>query len=233
MRSLEGVGKAHSLVDIDVRFNQLKGKIPAELENLVNLESFTCSENAFTGPVPELKALRKLNTLRMSSNKLTGTLPSFSGHPEMKSLDLSENQLVGSIPSNFLETANVQQSVFLDLSENRLTGTIPGELSRFTDLTLFLRDNKIKAIDPGLCSLEGWNEGDVGTFECDGLLCPIGTSSFSGRASRSGATCEPCGKKTTSNYFGSTNCSAAMASLGAGAIGLLSVSALAIIGLLM
>jgi Leucine-rich repeat (LRR) protein len=232
IRSLEGIGAAHSLIDVDVRFNQLTGTIPKEIENLVNLQSFTCSENKFTGTVPEFAALRKLNTLRMSNNRLTGTLPSFSGHPEMKSLDVSENGLVGSIRHDFFETADAQQSVFLDLSENMLTGTVPGELSRFTDITLYLRDNKIEGIDPDLCALEDWNGGDVGIFQCDGILCPSGSYSSSGRASRAGAVCEPCNKN---KYFGGSNCgtSSATARFRGSAIGILSVTVLTIIGLLL
>ena len=135
MRSLEGIGGARSLVDVDVRFNQLAGKIPKEIENLVNLQSFTCSENKFTGTIPELSGLRKLNTLRMTNNMLTGTLPAFPDHPEMNTLDLSENRLAGSIPHNFLETANAEQTFFLDLSENRLTGIVP---ESFLDLPILL-----------------------------------------------------------------------------------------------
>ena len=229
-RSLRGIGEARSLVDIDIRFNQLTGTLPKEIERLEKLETFTCSENRFTGTVPEWTALRKLNTLRMSNNMFTGTLPSFSGHPEMASLDLSENKLNGTIPKNLLETASPDESVFLDLSENMLTGTIPGELARFTDLTLFLRNNRIEAIDPDLCSLEDWNEGDVGRFECDGILCPSGTYSPSGRASRAGATCKRCGEN---KFFGGTDCSEANARLNGGMIGSFSIFVLALIGLLL
>jgi Leucine-rich repeat (LRR) protein len=226
LRSLEGIGSARSLVDVDVRFNNLAGTIPKELDNLVNLQSFTCSQNDFSGPVPELTALRKLNTLRMSNNQLTGTLPTFASHPELKSLDLSENNLIGTIPSNFMESVNEQQTIFLDLSENRLTGNVPGELSRFAELTLYLRENRIEGIDPGLCSMDGWNEGDVGSFQCDGILCPTGTYSPTGRASRTGATCELCSQNT---YFGSTTCGSSGATARFGAMGLLTVSGLTIV----
>ena len=230
LSSLQGIGLAKSLIDLDVRFNQLAGKLPQEIENLTNLQSFTCADNALTGPVPEFTSNRRLNTLRMGSNMFTGSLPSFAQHAEMKSLDVSESRLIGSIPSDFLETADVDQIIIIDLSENDLTGVVPGELSRFSDLTIYLRDNRFSGIDPGLCLEELWNDGDVGTYQCDGIMCPAGTFSSSGRASRTGALCESCGKN---KHLGRTTCgsdSASMPSFRVGAIGWLITTALAIFG---
>ena len=201
--SLQGLGSSPSLVDVDLRFNRLTGKLPTELQNLSTLESFTCSDNELTGKVPEFSSNQRLTSLRLGNNQFTGTLPSFARHPELQSLDLSENKLVGSIPSDLLEAAGEQLTIYIDLSENRLTGTVPGELSRFTDLTLYLRDNKINAIDPSLCSLSDWNGGDVESYGCDAILCPDGTYSESGRASEDGGPCLECNKNSN---FGSTTC---------------------------
>jgi Leucine-rich repeat (LRR) protein len=230
LSSLQGIGLARSLIDLDVRFNQLAGKLPQEMENLTNLQSFTCADNALTGPVPEFAGNRRLNTLRMGSNMFTGSLPSFARHAEMKSLDVSESRLIGSIPSDFLETADVNQIMIIDLSENDLTGVVPGKLSRFSDLTIYLRDNRFSGIDPGLCLVESWNDGDVGTYQCDGIMCPAGTFSSSGRASRTGATCESCGKN---KHLGRTTCgndSASMPRFRVDASGWLITTALAIFG---
>jgi hypothetical protein len=230
LSSLQGIGLASSLIDLDVRFNQLAGKLPQEIENLTNLQTFTCADNALTGPVPEFAGNRRLNTLRMGSNMFTGSLPSFARHAEMKSLDISENRLIGPIPSDFIETADVNQIIIIDLSENDLTGVVPGELSRFTDLTIYLRDNMFSGIDPGLCLEELWNDGDVGTYQCDGIMCPAGTFSSSGRASRTGATCETCGKN---KHLGRTTCgndSASTPSFRVGVSGWLITTALAIVG---
>lgn len=202
IRSLNGIGLGRSLVDIDVRFNNLDGPIPPEISSLVNLESFTCSHNAFTGTVPELTAIRTLTTLRMGNNEFTGTLPSFSKHPLLKTIDLSENSLVGPIPGTLLSSVAESEEVFLDLSSNMLTGTVPGELARFEDLTIFLRDNRIEGINPNLCEQTRFNNGDVGTYDCDGILCPSGMMSPTGRASDSGE-CVSCSRN---EYFGSTTC---------------------------
>lgn len=202
IRSLFGLGLGRSLVDIDVRFNNLEGQIPPDISSLVNLESFTCSHNAFTGTVPDLTAIRTLTTLRMGNNRFTGTVPSFSRHPSLKSIDLSENSLEGPIPPSMLSSLADSAEVFIDLSSNMLTGTVPGELARFQDLTIFLRDNRIEGINPNLCEQERFNNGDVGVYECDGILCPSGMMSPTGRATDSGE-CVPCSRN---EYFGSTTC---------------------------
>lgn len=205
LQSLNGIGDGLSLVDIDVGFNQLVGQIPTEVQNLVNLESFSGSINAFTGPVPDFSNLRKLSAVRLSDNKLTGTLPSFSRHSNMKAIDLSDNNLDGPIPSNFLETVNQEESLIVDLSDNMLTGNVPGSLGRVKDLTIYLRDNRIVGIDPSLCSKDDWNKGDVGSFQCDGILCPSRTYAVNGRASRTGSSCESCNKN---QYYGGSTCGA-------------------------
>ena len=216
--SLKGIGQGISLVNVDVRFNNLGGPIPAELSKLVNLESFTCSENDLTGMVPSLDGLRKLTTLRMSNNKLTGTLPSFAQHPSLVALDLSQNKLVGSIPSTMLASVAASAAIFLDLSTNSLTGTVPGELARFTDLTIFLRENRIEGINSNLCDMSQWNDGDVGRYKCDGILCPAGTFSPTGRASKT----DQCMKCSKDKYLGSITCGGSSAAgRFAGALGLL------------
>jgi Leucine-rich repeat (LRR) protein len=203
LRSLSGIGAGLSLVDVDVGFNQLAGPIPAGIKDLVNLESFSGTVNAFTGIVPDVSDLRKLSALRLSENKLTGSIPSFARHSNIKSIDLSNNNMVGQIPLDFLEAVNEEESLFVDLSDNMLTGFVPGSLRRFEDLTIYLRDNRITGIDPSLCSKDSWNEGDVGNFQCDGILCPVGTFAAKGRASDFASTCESCDKN---QYFGGTTC---------------------------
>ena len=203
LRSLDGIEDSLSLVDIDVGFNQLVGSIPTGLNNLVNLENFSGATNAFTGPVPDLSSLRKLSTIRLGENKLTGRLPSFSRHSNIKAVDLSDNALSGQIPSNFLETVNQEESIFVNLSDNMLSGVVPGGLSHIKDMTIYLRDNRIGGIDTFLCASDRWNEGDVGSFQCDGILCPSGTYAVNGRASMNGSSCEPCKKN---KYYGGSTC---------------------------
>jgi len=206
LQSLKGLGGGLSLVEVDVGFNQLSGSIPAGIQNLVNLDTFDGSVNSFTGPVPDFSNLRKLGAIRLGDNQLTGSLPSFSRHSNIKAIDLSENNLVGPLPSNFLEAVNQEERLFVDLSGNMLTGNVPGSLGRVKDLTIYLRDNRIGGIDPSLCSKDQWNEGDVESFRCDGILCPAGTYAVTkGRASRDGSSCEACG---LNEFYGGTTCGA-------------------------
>eukprot|EP00533_Pseudo-nitzschia_delicatissima_P004848 CAMPEP_0116113460 /NCGR_PEP_ID=MMETSP0327-20121206/19520_1 /TAXON_ID=44447 /ORGANISM="Pseudo-nitzschia delicatissima, Strain B596" /LENGTH=2649 /DNA_ID=CAMNT_0003606819 /DNA_START=275 /DNA_END=8224 /DNA_ORIENTATION=- len=203
LQSLNGIGNGLSLVDIDIGFNQLAGPIPTGMLSLVDLENFNGAINAFTGSVPDFSNLRKLSTIRLGGNKLTGKLPSFARHSNIKAVDLSDNNLSGPIPANFLETVNEEGSIFVDLSDNMLAGNVPGSLSRVKDMTIYLRDNRIAGIDSSLCSKDGWNEGDVGSFQCDGILCPSGTYAIHGRASRTGSSCETCNKN---KFYGGTTC---------------------------
>lgn len=209
LSSISGVGKAVSLLELDLRFNKLTGAIPNDdLETLVNIESLSLSDNVFTGEVPtSLKSMTKLKKLRLGSNRLTGTLPDFAEHSLLKSIDLSNNQLTGSIPVTLLQSADPSQEIFLDLSTNLLTGAIPGALARFNTMSIYLRNNQISTLHPDLCTKEEWMEGDVGNFDCDGLLCAPGTFSDKGRQSKAGLPCRACEE---SLFYGSTTCGGLM-----------------------
>lgn len=202
--SIDGIGKATHLEELDMRFNNIQGKISdEELENLSNLVSLSLSDNQFSGSIPAaLQDLSNLKKLRLGNNKFSGTLPDFATHTELKSIDLSGNKLSGTIPKALLQNVHTNEDIFVDLSHNRLSGMVPGSLSRFDSLTIYLRENHISAIDPVLCSKDAWMEGDVGDFDCDGLLCKPGSYSEIGRESKS-ETCKPC---KLAAYYGSSNC---------------------------
>ena len=204
LESLDGIGKAVSLVDLDVRFNRVKGQLPAEMKDLRKLQSFSCANNLLTGPVPDFATNQKLVTLRLGTNRFTGTVPSFDSHRELTTLDLSDNELRGTIPSNLLETADVSAEIFLDLSSNALTGTVPGTLERFDHMTLLLKDNQISGIDPSLCDKSSWNNNDLTIYKCDGILCPPGHfSPGTGRGSKESTSCFVC---DGNEFYGSSTC---------------------------
>jgi len=202
--SISGVGKALSLTEFDMRFNNLEGLVPDdEMRNLVNLVSLSLSDNSLSGPLPpSLGELTNLKKLRLGNNKFEGTLPDFSDHPDLISLDLSDNKLTGTIPSTLLKDVAASDEIFLDLSSNRLTGTIPGELVRFDLMTIYLRENHISGIHPSICTKSDWMDGDVGDFDCEGLLCKPGSYSDFGRETKA-QECKPC---RLASYYGSSNC---------------------------
>ena len=204
LNSLDGVEDASVLEDLDVRFNKLKGELPRGLSKLVNLKSFSCADNQLSGFLPSFRSLKKLERLRMGGNKFDGIMPDYSTHSDLKSLDLSDNALRGPIPPTLLKNLDHSQSTYIDLSSNQLTGTVPSELDIFDKLTIYLRDNRFTGINPSLCDNDEWNDGDVGSFQCDAIMCPQGSYGPSdGRASKAGAQCIPCKEV---EYFGSSIC---------------------------
>ena len=71
LKSLEGIGVAYQLIDLDVSFNSLSGPISDELTKLANLESISLSDNDLTGAVPRRRAtLGNDNPKRSLSHKI-------------------------------------------------------------------------------------------------------------------------------------------------------------------
>jgi len=203
LKSLDGIGQAYQLVDLEVRFNRLSGPIPDELTHLVNLETLSMSENDFTGTVPSFNKLLRLKSLRISKNKLTGSLPSFASNYKLRTIDLSNNRISGEMSPNFLYSLSDKETVFVDLSHNRIGGEVPEDLKRFDKMTLYLNDNFITDIHEELCYQSYWNDGDVGLYQCDAILCPPGTyAPTRGRDSQS-SQCKTCNK---AKYYGQSQC---------------------------
>ncbi len=204
LASLDGVGDAYQLTDLDIRFNNIKSPIPQEISNLVNLETLSMSDNEFTGSLPSFSRIHHLKSLRIANNKITGALPNFAANGHLKTLDLSDNMITGMIYSSFLESVDTNTAIYIDLSRNRIEGTIPGELSRFEDMTIYLKDNYILGIDDDICRMDDWNGKDVESHGCDAILCPPGTyAPGKGRESLGGSNCIECEEAT---FFGQSMC---------------------------
>eukprot|EP00592_Proboscia_alata_P019869 CAMPEP_0194413768 /NCGR_PEP_ID=MMETSP0176-20130528/12348_1 /TAXON_ID=216777 /ORGANISM="Proboscia alata, Strain PI-D3" /LENGTH=1525 /DNA_ID=CAMNT_0039217333 /DNA_START=40 /DNA_END=4617 /DNA_ORIENTATION=- len=201
--SLDGIGKGLSLVEVNLRFNNLSGFIPNELSNLINLESLTLSDNKYFGYLGETyDTMLKLRELRLGSNALTGDLPKFNKQTNLQHLDLSGNSLSSTIPAAFLSN-NKAPKLTLDLSSNILVGRVPAEVfGRFNQLVIYLRNNMFTGIDQSLCNQSPWNNGDVGNYGCSGLLCPQSTWNEKGRETAN-SPCVPCDE---ARYLGSVTC---------------------------
>lgn len=192
LSSVEGLEKAPSLELLNLRFNALEGSIPPELMELTTLHTLTMAYNALTGPLPTaIEEMTNLKSLLVSHNELSGHLHAVNFPSSIRRIDMSDNKLTGSIPDSFLTLVPFSAELEVDLSSNLLTGSIPTDLARFTSLNIYLKDNMITKVGDQLCSMAGWNEGDVGRYGCNGILCPKGHFSVNGRHSSSGE-CQEC-----------------------------------------
>jgi Leucine-rich repeat (LRR) protein len=203
--SVQGIEKAPNLKILNLRFNEFHGKFPTELTQLSRLQTLTMAYNSLTGSLlSSIERMTNLQTLLLSHNQLSGELQSVNFPSSIRRLDLSNNKLTGSISDAFLTLLPFSAKLQIDLSSNQLSGSIPTALTRFTNLNIYLEDNKLSALNQDLCLMKGWNDGDVGRFGCNGILCPIGQSSPNGRQSSRG-DCYQC-ESGGSRYLGSSNC---------------------------
>ncbi|KAI9388742.1 hypothetical protein POPTR_009G112061v4 [Populus trichocarpa] len=129
------LGNLTQLIELDLSFNNLSGRIPSSLANLVNLNWLDLSSNNFKGQIPDfLGSLTQLQRLFLSDNQLLGPIsPQISSLPYLTSLMLSDNLFTGTIPSFLFSHPSLQ---YLDLHGNLFTGN----LSEFQYNSLILLD---------------------------------------------------------------------------------------------
>jgi len=206
LRNIEGIGQARSLTALSLAFNGIRGRFPAEILQLNNLRYLAMNSNVMTGLLPNVFGnLRYLRTLKLDRNIFVGPLPPFEESPALAQLYLGSNELSGTIPQNLLGGISSQApAVHIDLSRNRLEGSIPESLGRFENLVLDLTQNVITTIPSELCSKSEWNEGAVGKYGCDAILCPARTSNAAGRR-QDGLPCHTC-RENDSNHLGQAVC---------------------------
>lgn len=204
--SIAGLEKAPQLEVLNLRFNGISGHFPSKIAEISTLRTLTMAYNDLSGSIPSsIEEMTNLQALLLSHNNFSGKLQGVNFPPSIRRLDLSDNFLTGSIPDSFLTTVSFDASLEVDISSNLLTGAIPTDLTRFQQLNFYLKDNRITKLDKKLCSMKGWNDGDVGRYGCNGLLCPTGQFSSNGRQSSSG-NCRQCRNGGGALYFGSSTC---------------------------
>jgi Leucine-rich repeat (LRR) protein len=139
-------GEAH-VTRIDLKFNNLRGIIPASISNLTNLIELNLSTNSLYKIPKYIGDLVKLERLDLQSTFSFGIIPTEIGKlVNLKSLSLGGNYLSGTIPTSVGNLLNLN---YLGLSTNRLIGNIPtqiGELPKLNNLNL--SNNKLYGIIP-------------------------------------------------------------------------------------
>lgn len=112
-----GVGtKDGHVVSLSLAGNNLSGTLPAELSDLVYLETLNLQTNSIGGSIPaNLGNLLNLKTVNLQSNKFEGTLPNLSAVSGLKKLSVSGNLFKGTIPGHLNDFDNIEQ---IDLSNN-------------------------------------------------------------------------------------------------------------------
>ncbi|KAL7579018.1 hypothetical protein ACA910_019060 [Epithemia clementina (nom. ined.)] len=215
------IGNWFDMKQLNLNRNRLKGNLPTQLGQLVNLESLNLGGNQFTGPIPinELNQLVELQVLDISRDPkdkktsgnlgLIGSVPSLHKMPHLAQVDLSYQSLSGSLPNNFLLQAPATLPLTVDLRGNQLTGdSLPSVLVVQENMDLYLADNLFTSLPSKFCQNDApqdWLSGDVGKFQnCDGLLCPVGTfHPNQGRQTSADAPCQEC---PSAKYMGQTTC---------------------------
>jgi len=204
--SIRGIGSASSLQKLNLRFNRLSA-FPEEILNLQSLRYLNLANNKIAGVVPTaIERMPRLETLLLGGNRLTGELSNARAPPSLKILDLSRNELEGTIPVTFLDKIPSSTRVEVDISQNMLSGSVPAHLNRFDRLNIYLHDNFFESVDAQLCQNSKWNDGRVGLYGCNGLLCPRGQWSMQGRQTTEGDACRHC---PDAGYMGSSSCASA------------------------
>ena len=117
--------------------NMIRGDIPIEIGNLINLNDLGLEYNYLGGTLPNvIGKLQKLKVLYLGGNKFSGSIPSSLGNlTGLTILFMEGNRLEGNIPPSL---GNCQNLLLLNISSNNLTGTIPKQVIGLSSLSISL-----------------------------------------------------------------------------------------------
>nr|GEY90723.1 leucine-rich repeat domain, L domain-like protein [Tanacetum cinerariifolium] len=139
------------LKTINLSNNNLTGKIPYEITNLLGLMLLNLSHNALLGEIPkDIGQMTELQTLDLSRNSFTGGLPSsMSKMNFLNYLDVSHNNLFGRIPTG-TQLQTFELSMFIGnagLCGPPLTKYCPGDKELEVTPVVGERKSEGEAID--------------------------------------------------------------------------------------
>jgi hypothetical protein len=109
-------------------FSNISGTLP--ILNLPNLLVFNCSQNQFTGSIPNLSGSPNLGYFQCNQNQLTGSIPNLDSNTILEWFIAYQNNLNGTV-SNFPPSTTI-----VSIHTNQLTGSMP-DLSQNASLDIF------------------------------------------------------------------------------------------------
>uniref|UniRef100_A0A0E0MEF6 Receptor kinase-like protein Xa21 n=1 Tax=Oryza punctata TaxID=4537 RepID=A0A0E0MEF6_ORYPU len=129
---------------LSLEYNEISGKIPPDIGNLVGLQILNLSHNHFVGDLPSsIGRLEELRSLGLDGNVLSGSLPYSLGNlTELQVIKFDNNNFEGHLPVSF---GNLKKLAAAYLSNNAFTGPFPTELFNISSLSyiLDLSDNQL------------------------------------------------------------------------------------------
>ncbi|KAK4255942.1 hypothetical protein QN277_008867 [Acacia crassicarpa] len=163
------------VVNITLKKQSLRGKLPPELVRLPYLSVIDLSRNYLSGPIPSSWASIPLKHISVLGNRITGGIPvELTKITTLQRLVLEFNQLSGNLPP---ELGNLLQLEGLLLTSNNLTGEIPPTFTKLTNLTdVRLGDNRFSGKIPNF--IQNWKSLETMMVHGSGLSGPISGISF-------------------------------------------------------
>ncbi|KAB1671207.1 hypothetical protein, partial [Gossypium barbadense] len=150
----QGIGNLINLDLMEMEGTFIAGEIYISIGNLQNLEGLYLGFNHLSGKIPSsIGNLSRLSDLDLSNNKFAGAIPlALKQCTNLQKLDLSTNNLNGSIPYQLFGV--FERLIYLNLSHNSFTGSLPSDmrnmknLVEFYNLQLFMQKNSFHGTIP-------------------------------------------------------------------------------------
>lgn len=156
------------MAELDLRFTNVQGPLPASLFQLTNLTALYLGNSNIgqNGQIPEeIGNLSQLVYLKMMNASWGGTVPkSLSRLQNLRYLVLAQNSLSGTVDPSIAALSSIAT---VDLSSNMLTGQIPLALFFQPSITTFYfsLNNLTGCIERPVSVISGGN--------CDAILNPL------------------------------------------------------------
>jgi Leucine-rich repeat (LRR) protein len=165
---IPNLGKILPLEELELRENSLKGTLPAEITNLVNMRVLSLRQNNIGGTIPNgIGLMTALEIAQLRENLFVSSIPSEVGLlTALTDLNIRDNKMTGDIPSELYGLLNLK-SLNIGNTElergNAFRGSIPTSVALMTnlgesDLVSFLVVICFRSLSPVLifCGTEGF-----------------------------------------------------------------------------